>query len=103
MAPSPIRLELELCKACGICIELCPDTVFDRDNLGNPVVARPEDCSQCLLCELHCPDFAIEIRRRRSKDKTDASGAPPLTRQDLVAATSGVGADEACSRDGQDG
>ena len=67
----PVQLDLELCKACGVCIELCPEKVFDRDKLGNPVLSRPEDCSQCLLCELHCPDFAIEVRRRERKAKGD--------------------------------
>jgi 2-oxoglutarate ferredoxin oxidoreductase subunit delta len=93
----PIQLDLELCKACGICIELCPDKVFDRDKLGNPVLARPEDCSQCLLCEVHCPDFAIEVRRRERKAKR-----PALTREDLIAATSGAQSpDEACGHDGE--
>ena len=68
MNGSPVQLDLELCKACGVCIELCPDKVFDRDKLGYPMIARPEECSQCLLCELHCPDFAIEVRRRERKD-----------------------------------
>ena len=67
----PVQLDLELCKACGVCIELCPEKVFDRDQLGNPVLSRQEDCSQCLLCELHCPDFAIEVRRRERKAKGD--------------------------------
>ena len=71
MVDSPVQIELALCKACGICIELCPDKVFDRDKLAYPVIARPEDCSQCLLCELHCPDFAIEVRRRERKAKGD--------------------------------
>jgi len=108
---SPVTLELELCKACGVCIELCPDEVFDRDRLGYPVLARPEECSQCLLCELHCPDFAIEVRRRerkaagKGKGKAAAAGgsaetAPKLTEDDLIAATSGaVSPDEACGHD----
>ncbi|MBA3036312.1 MAG: 4Fe-4S ferredoxin, partial [Desulfobacterium sp.] len=25
------------------------------------VAARPEDCIACRLCELRCPDLAIEI------------------------------------------
>jgi 2-oxoglutarate ferredoxin oxidoreductase subunit delta len=62
-----VALDLELCKACGICIELCPEHVFERDKLGLPVVARADDCTSCLLCELHCPDFAIEVRRRARK------------------------------------
>ncbi|NLE23222.1 MAG: 4Fe-4S binding protein [Actinobacteria bacterium] len=67
MSTSPVLLDLGLCKACGICIDLCPEKVFDRDGLGEPVIARPDECSQCLICELHCPDFAIEIRRREPK------------------------------------
>jgi 2-oxoglutarate ferredoxin oxidoreductase subunit delta len=108
----PVQLDLELCKACGVCIELCPEKVFDRDKLGNPVLARPEDCSQCLLCELHCPDFAIEVRRRVRKGKPAAEGAPahtdaaaavpPLTEADLIAASSGAPSpDEACGHDGE--
>ena len=100
-----VQLDLELCKACGVCIELCPDKVFDRDKLGYPVLARPEECSQCLLCELHCPDFAIEVRRRERKavgKAPAAEGAPALTRDDLMAAASGaLSADEACGHDGE--
>jgi 2-oxoglutarate ferredoxin oxidoreductase subunit delta len=97
MDAPPVQLDLELCKACGICIELCPEKVFDRDKLGDPVLARPEDCSQCLLCEIHCPDFAIEVRRRARKVKE-----PALTREDLITATSGAQSpDEACDHDGE--
>jgi 2-oxoglutarate ferredoxin oxidoreductase subunit delta len=73
----PVQLDVSLCKACGICIALCPENVFDATDMGEAVVARPDDCTQCLLCELHCPDFAIEVRRRPKKgasaqtDETD--------------------------------
>ncbi|MBE0528485.1 MAG: ferredoxin family protein [Thermoleophilia bacterium] len=110
MGGSPVWLDLELCKACGICIELCPDKVFDRDKQGYPVVSRPEECSQCLICELHCPDFAIEIRRRVPKakgTKPAAEGAPAkdataLSRDDLIAATSGAPGD-ACGHHDEEG
>lgn len=67
----PVALDLVLCKACSICIELCPEKVFDKDKQGYPVVARPEECTQCLICELHCPDFAIEVKRRVKKGPAD--------------------------------
>ena len=72
-----VALDLELCKVCGICIELCPEDVFDRDKLGYPVVARAEDCTSCLLCELHCPDFAIEVQRRARKKPAKGAAATP--------------------------
>jgi 2-oxoglutarate ferredoxin oxidoreductase subunit delta len=96
----PVELELGLCKACGVCIDLCPDKVFDRDKLGYPVLARPDACSQCLLCELHCPDFAIEVRRRERKGKE----AVAPTREDLIAAASAPAeADEGCAHNGEEG
>ena len=73
----PVDVDLVLCQACGICIELCPEKVFDADKLGNPVVTRPQDCSQCLICELHCPDFAIEVKRRAKKQATEAPAVDP--------------------------
>ena len=62
-APEAILIDLDLCKACGICIALCPQQVFDRDELGRPVVARLADCTVCAFCERHCPAFAVDIVR----------------------------------------
>jgi len=62
-APEAVVIDLELCKACGICIAFCPADVFDRDDFGRPVVARLADCTTCAFCERHCPDFAIDIVR----------------------------------------
>ena len=45
-----VHIDPELCKACGICIKLCPREVFDADARGVPVVARLEDCSACRFC-----------------------------------------------------
>jgi len=53
------------CKACGICIAFCPASVFDTDQDGRPIVARPEACTGCQLCELRCPDFAIAVEVER--------------------------------------
>ena len=82
-----VALDLELCKVCGICIDLCPEDVFDRGKLGYPVVARADDCTSCLLCELHCPDFAIEVERRARKKPAEGATATP---EAIAAAECGV-------------
>jgi len=56
-----IDVNLDWCKGCGICVAFCPKKVYDRMPDGKPKVARPEDCIQCMLCELRCPDFAINV------------------------------------------
>jgi 2-oxoglutarate ferredoxin oxidoreductase subunit delta len=56
------------CKSCGICVEFCPQNVFGRDEMGRPVIERPDDCIGCRFCEYHCPDFAIEITERGDKN-----------------------------------
>ena len=58
-----VRVFHNWCKGCGLCIAFCPRHVFDEDEERHPVVARPDACNACLWCYLHCPDFAITVRR----------------------------------------
>ena len=61
------------CKRCGICIAFCPGKALEADPEGVPRWASPESCTGCRLCELRCPDFAIEILEEEEMDH--ASGA----------------------------
>ncbi len=49
------------CKGCGICVELCPKQVLELDDKDKVFAARADDCIACKLCEIRCPDLAIEI------------------------------------------
>lgn len=56
-----ITVNKKWCKKCGICAAFCPKKVFDVDEDGSPIPARPEDCVGCRLCEMRCPDFALKV------------------------------------------
>ena len=49
------------CKGCGICVAFCPKNVLALDDSEKVVPVRADDCICCRLCELRCPDLAIEI------------------------------------------
>ena len=69
----PITIYRDWCKRCGLCAAFCPGNVYDRDEQGYPIVARPEDCIKCRLCELRCPDFSITVDDSDSSDTEDAA------------------------------
>lgn len=49
------------CKGCGICVAFCPKNVLEIDREGKNTAPRINDCIYCRMCELRCPDFAIEV------------------------------------------
>jgi 2-oxoglutarate ferredoxin oxidoreductase subunit delta len=51
------------CKQCGLCVAFCPRHVLGQAEDGSVVVVNPDECTACSWCELHCPDFAITVRR----------------------------------------
>lgn len=55
------RINREWCKGCGICVAFCPTKVLELDERDKAVAARLADCIACRLCELRCPDLAIEV------------------------------------------
>ncbi len=49
------------CKRCGICVAFCPKKALERGPQGLPRWRDAKACVACRLCELRCPDFAIEV------------------------------------------
>ena len=65
-----IQINKEFCKGCGYCVETCPNQVLeikkDPRSLNSkgyyvPEIVNPDKCTKCRMCELICPDFAIEV------------------------------------------
>lgn len=56
-----VRIIDSLCKRCGICAAFCTRKVYSVTEYGEVTIARQDACNGCLLCELRCPDFAIDV------------------------------------------
>ncbi len=52
------KVNFLLCNQCGVCVELCPTKAAEMGPQG-PVIARPDDCTYCALCDASCPQGAI--------------------------------------------
>jgi len=65
--PHKVHVYTDLCKGCGICVDVCPtgtlqlkDYKFSVFGVTSSVDAE-EYCIGCKTCEMRCPDFAIRI------------------------------------------
>ncbi len=56
-----LHINRKWCKGCGICVEFCGKKVIELDIEDKAVPLRTEDCVVCRLCEMRCPDLAIEV------------------------------------------
>ncbi len=52
----------EWCKGCGICVEFCPKEALALNEMGKARLVHPEKCNSCAMCELRCPDLAVELK-----------------------------------------
>lgn len=53
-------IDAKKCTGCGTCVSKCPLDVF-RLREGKAVIAYPDDCMTCYLCERSCPAGAIFV------------------------------------------
>jgi 2-oxoglutarate ferredoxin oxidoreductase subunit delta len=64
-----------LCKGCGLCIEKCPLKAisFSKTDLG--VLSTPtveidlKKCNLCGICEIICPDCALNVQKQVKSTK----------------------------------
>jgi len=63
-----VCIDIELCKNCKLCMNICPKDVFAHSDKVNKKgfnymeAVKEADCIRCKLCEKTCPDFAIYVK-----------------------------------------
>jgi len=56
-----IEINRKWCKQCGICVAFCPRGVYETAGSGEPQVTKIERCTECRMCELYCPEYAVMV------------------------------------------
>ncbi|RKX80030.1 MAG: ferredoxin [Spirochaetes bacterium] len=59
----PPVIDKNLCNACGICWDVCPQDVFTFENRKEPPeIGYPKECWYCGACYMDCPKEAIRLK-----------------------------------------
>ena len=62
-----VRIDIERCKGCELCIPACPPNVLRMSSTRNEIgVLFPEllpGCTGCSAGALGCPDFCFDVYR----------------------------------------
>jgi NAD-dependent dihydropyrimidine dehydrogenase PreA subunit len=57
-----LEIEAKGCRACTLCVDLCPTKVFDLEpNSQVAQASRPTDCIGCCSCEYICPSRCLSV------------------------------------------
>lgn len=74
-----IHILKERCKGCSFCVEYCPKDVLEMSDEFNtkgyhpPKIVKPDDCVECHLCEMLCPEFAIFVLKKEEDQQPAAA------------------------------
>jgi len=63
-----IIIDLERCKGCSLCVEVCPKNCIVISNHLNKngyftAQANNHNCTGCAMCAVICPEAIIEVYR----------------------------------------
>ena len=62
-----IRVRVDLCKSCGLCVKGCPKEIMILSEDLSPRGVHPAQCKSenlcigCCNCAIMCPEGAIEV------------------------------------------
>jgi glutamate synthase domain-containing protein 2 len=55
---------------CGICLQVCPQSVYVRDEIGKVQIVNDTACVGCRICQESCPTNALHIKPAESEANT---------------------------------
>lgn len=77
IALGTIKIDNEVCKACGLCVFVCPKKVIklDTETLNkrgfHPAKLYKDGCIACASCAVICPEAAITVyKEKKPKEKS---------------------------------
>ena len=53
------------CTGCGLCAELCPFGLPQKNESGKFEILYPEFCTECSACKRNCPVNAIVLNEQK--------------------------------------
>lgn len=59
-----VKVDHEKCNGCGTCVEVCPVSVYELQDVGGnkkSVPVNQDACIVCRSCEVQCPTQAITV------------------------------------------
>jgi 2-oxoglutarate ferredoxin oxidoreductase subunit delta len=85
--PATVTIDVETCKGCVLCVDVCPPHVLvmseDVNAMGYRYPLLLDGCTGCELCYKICPDYCFEVYRGAGSPRdTVARGG---TREELPA------------------
>ena len=69
MAKGKVEINIETCKSCLFCVNVCPKNVLNYTDAVNKkgyqyvTPVNPDDCIGCAMCATICPEAAITVYR----------------------------------------
>lgn len=82
----PVRIQRDICKGCGLCVEFCPQHALKlADGLNaigyHPVeLVHPEACNSCTICAMMCPDHGLSVYRKARRKTGEAQARSTATK-----------------------
>ena len=59
-----IAIDITKCNGCGLCGEVCPFGLPQKNSLGVFEISEPEACTECSACQRNCPTQAIKLQEQ---------------------------------------